>query len=282
VASGDAPPAQSTEPGQASVQPNELAQFHLSAGAKSCLTQSSVNLKAKLLKSCEESQFWASKAGRLRLNFGVKPLMPKHHPPLPEPTMRQERTVQARFDLIAGHEIGRALKAMSIWLDKHRALLGLVAADLRRRWVKATGRHGLPAESVLRCALLKQYRQLSYQELAFHLEDSASFRAFARWTSMRAFRPTASACCRCWSATARSMASRRGRRRRRQLCQPGGVRDMAFHKKGGLGTEDMVRSRWGLSPARNFRAGIEADLSCLKRAHGLARCTWRGLGYFRA
>ena len=36
------------------------------------------------------------------------------------------------------------------------------------------------AEAVLRCGLLKQYRQLSYQELAFHLEDSASFRAFAR------------------------------------------------------------------------------------------------------
>jgi IS5 family transposase len=33
---------------------------------------------------------------------------------------------------------------------------------------------------VLRCALLKQHRQLSYQELAFPLEDSASFRAFAR------------------------------------------------------------------------------------------------------
>ena len=39
---------------------------------------------------------------------------------------------------------------------------------------------GLPVESVLRCALLKQQRQLSYEELAFHLEDSASFRAFAR------------------------------------------------------------------------------------------------------
>ena len=38
----------------------------------------------------------------------------------------------------------------------------------------------MSAEAVLRCALLKQYRQLSYQELAFHLEDSASFRAFAR------------------------------------------------------------------------------------------------------
>lgn len=32
--------------------------------------------------------------------------------------------------------------------------------------VKATARKGLPAEAVLRCALLKQYRQLSYQELA--------------------------------------------------------------------------------------------------------------------
>jgi IS5 family transposase len=38
----------------------------------------------------------------------------------------------------------------------------------------------LPAELVLRCALLKQYRQLTYEELALHLEDSSSFRAFAR------------------------------------------------------------------------------------------------------
>src|SRR5579864_9516017 len=58
------------------------------------------------------------------------------------------------------------------------------------RGARETGRHGLPAEAVLRCALLKQYRQLSYEELAFHLEDSASFRAFARlpmgWTPKRA------------------------------------------------------------------------------------------------
>jgi transposase, IS5 family len=95
--------------------------------------------------------------------------------------MRHERTVQASiFDVFAGHEIGRELQAMSDWLDAHGALLSLVAADLRRHDRKETGRCGLPAESVLRCALLKQYRQLSYQELAFHLEDSASFRAFAR------------------------------------------------------------------------------------------------------
>ena len=48
--------------------------------------------------------------------------------------MRQERTVRASlFDLFARHEIGRELKAMSAWLDDHRDLSSLVAADLRRQ-----------------------------------------------------------------------------------------------------------------------------------------------------
>ena len=95
--------------------------------------------------------------------------------------MRQERIIQATiFDVFAEHEIGRELKAASQWLDEHRSLLSLVMGDLRRHGMQETGRHGLPAEAVLRCALLKQYRQLSYEELAFHLEDPASFRAFAR------------------------------------------------------------------------------------------------------
>ena len=101
--------------------------------------------------------------------------------------MRQERTVQASlFDLFAEHEIGRELKAMSQWLDEHRELIGQATEDLRRQGVQETGRQGLPAELVLRCGLLKQHRQLSDEELAFHLEDFASFRAFARlplsWT----------------------------------------------------------------------------------------------------
>ena len=61
-----------------------------------------------------------------------------------------------------------------------------------------------------------------------------------------------------------------------------GVRDMAFHKKRGLKIEDMVRSRWVYRKLRNFRAGIEAGISCLKRAYGLARCTWKGLAHFKA
>ena len=425
--------------------------------------------------------------------------------------MRQERTVQASiFDLFAGHEIGRELKAMSAWLDDHRELSSLVAADLRRHGVKATGRQGLPAELVLRGALLKQHRQLSYQELAFHLEDSASFRAFARlphaWSPQKSVLQRTISAIRAgtweqinhtlltsareaklergrvvrldstattapihepsdssllWDAVrlmvrllkeahawlgraelgwrdhrraakkrARDLQFTRGRPRRVQLYrelirttratlaylqqaaaqlatradgaaalwrakvehyrplieriiaqserrvlagetvpasdklvslfephadiirkgrevayghklnlttgrsglildlvieagnpadserllpmlerhrtlygQPPrqaaadgsyasrdnlrqakacGVRDMAFHKKGGLGIEDMVRSRWVYRKLRNFRAGIEADISCLKRAYGLARCTWRGLDHFRA
>jgi IS5 family transposase len=426
--------------------------------------------------------------------------------------MRQERTVQASiFDVFAGHEIGRELKAMSEWLDAHRALLGLAAEDLRRDGVRATGRQGLPAEAVLRCALLKQYRQLSYEELAFHLEDSASFRAFARlpwawspkksvlqktisairaetweainrtllasarqekledgrvvrldstvtaalmhepsdssllWDAVRVmvrllqeadafrggtgrgwrnhcrvakrrwraieftrgqpqrvqlyrellkitratlaylrgaaaelaparspavalwqarvchyrplveqiiaqterrvlageavpasdklvslFEPHADIIVKgsrdvdyghklnlttgrsglildlvieagnpadrerllpmlerhiaVWGAAPRQAAADGGFASRENLAQAKarGVRDMAFHKKSGLRIEDMVRSHWVYRKLRNFRAGIEAGISCLKRAYGLARCTWRGLVRFKA
>lgn len=426
--------------------------------------------------------------------------------------MRQERTVQASiFDVFAAHEIGQELKAMSQWLDEHGELLGLVAGDLVRVGVKATGRQGLPAEAVLRCALLKQYRQLTYQELAFHLEDSASFRAFARlpwswspqksvlqktisairpqtWeqinrallsgarqakledgavmrldstvTSALMHEPSDSSLlwdavrvmvrllkradalsvgtglawrdhCRAAKKRARKIQFTRGRPNRvqlyreliaitratlayldqaserlvtpshpliapwhaqvrhyrplveriigqserrvlagemvpagdklvslfeehadiivkgsrateyghklnlvtgrsgmildlvieagnpadsdrllpmlerhielhgqapRQAAADGGfatrhnltaaktlgVRDMAFHKKAGLSIEDMVSSKWVYRKLRNFRAGIEAGISCLKRAYGLARCTWRGLDHFKA
>jgi IS5 family transposase len=43
-----------------------------------------------------------------------------------------------------------------------------------------------------------------------------------------------------------------------------GVHDAAFHKKSGLRIMDMVKSNWVYRKLRNFRAGIEADISCLK------------------
>jgi IS5 family transposase len=426
--------------------------------------------------------------------------------------MRQQRAIQASlFDVFAGHEIGRQLRTMSLWIDAHPEMIARVADDLRRGGAKETGRQGLTAESVLRCALLKQHRQLSYEELAFHLEDSASFRAFARlgmsctpkksglhstvsairaetWeainravianarqkkvelgdvirvdstvTAALMHEPSDSSLL--WDAVrvmarllkaAQAMAGdakivwrdhqraakrrayaiqyTRGRTGRvphyralikitrsmladleaaqlkleqapdpmvevwraalahyrpmieqiiaqterrvlrgesvpagekivslfephadiivkggrdveyghklnltagksglildvvieagnppdserflpmlerhiafygrapRQAAADGGyangrnlqqakalgVRDMAFHKKTGLRIEDMVRSRWVYRKLRNFRAGIEAGISCLKRAYGLGRCTWRGLDHFRA
>lgn len=95
--------------------------------------------------------------------------------------MREKRTVQSSiFDLFSAHDLGQELKGMSAWLDEHREVVQWVADDLFTQEVKPTGRKGLSAESVLRCALLKQHRQLSYEELAFHLSDSVSFQAFAR------------------------------------------------------------------------------------------------------
>jgi IS5 family transposase len=95
--------------------------------------------------------------------------------------MRDKHTVQRSiFEHYAEHEIGRELKAMSDWLDQHLDLLDRVAADINPRIVEDTGRKGLSVESVLRCAILKQFRQLSYEDLVFCLMDSASCQTFAR------------------------------------------------------------------------------------------------------
>jgi len=55
-----------------------------------------------------------------------------------------------------------------------------------------------------------------------------------------------------------------------------GVKDVAFTKHLGLEISEMVRSSWVFKRLRNFRAGVEGCISFLKRAFGLARCTWRG------
>ena len=61
-----------------------------------------------------------------------------------------------------------------------------------------------------------------------------------------------------------------------------GVRDVVFHKKRGLKTTDMASSPRVYGRLRNFRAGMEAVVSYLKRCFGLGRCNWRGLQHFRA
>src|SRR4051794_23756215 len=92
--------------------------------------------------------------------------------------MRQERTVQATiFEVFAGHQIGCELKAISGWLDGQRALVSLVAGDLRREGVRQTGRAAGGNGAALRALEAAAPAQLRG---TFHLEDSASFRGFAR------------------------------------------------------------------------------------------------------
>lgn len=95
--------------------------------------------------------------------------------------MRQKRDPQRNLlHLMARNKVARELEAMSLVLDHNPGILDLVFQDLVICQRTDTGRDGMTAEQVLRCALLKQYRELTYEELAFHLEDSMAFRSFAR------------------------------------------------------------------------------------------------------
>ena len=95
--------------------------------------------------------------------------------------MRQKHTRQmSLFSVTARHDIGKELGVFSEILDATPEMLDRVYNDLIRNRRKETGRPGMTAEQVLRACVLKQYRSLTYEELAFHQEDSGSFRAFAR------------------------------------------------------------------------------------------------------
>jgi transposase, IS5 family len=54
-----------------------------------------------------------------------------------------------------------------------------------------------------------------------------------------------------------------------------GVEDVAFSKGRGLEISDMVKSSWVYKRLRDFRAGIEGNISFLKRTFGLDRCNWK-------
>lgn len=84
------------------------------------------------------------------------------------------------FHTMATHEIAKELAAISEVLDDNPEVVELAYKDLVGIIKSDTGREGMSAEQVLRCAIVKQHRTMSYEELAFHLEDSHSFRAFTR------------------------------------------------------------------------------------------------------
>ena len=78
------------------------------------------------------------------------------------------------------NRVSRELREISEILEAHPEILETVYKDLSKAHRVDTGRDGMTAEQVLRCAVLKQYRTLTYDELEFHLQDSQSFRAFSK------------------------------------------------------------------------------------------------------
>jgi len=87
-----------------------------------------------------------------------------------------------------GHVHAAELAMISELLDQEPRLAALVEQDLLRRCVKnpRTGRPGLTGDQVLRIAVVRQLNDWSYDELAFHLADSASYRTFCRLGALQA------------------------------------------------------------------------------------------------
>ena len=83
------------------------------------------------------------------------------------------------------HAHARELQQMSAVLGQLLDTVELIHADLMRRAGKPVdptkGRDGMTAEQVLRAIVVKQMNGYSYEELAFHLADSSTYRTFCRF-----------------------------------------------------------------------------------------------------
>jgi IS5 family transposase len=60
-----------------------------------------------------------------------------------------------------------------------------------------------------------------------------------------------------------------------------GVRDVCFPKKCNMEITDMVKSSWVYKNLLNWRAGIEAGISFLKRCFGMSKANWTGFDGFK-
>ena len=101
--------------------------------------------------------------------------------------MRRNREHQRPLSgLWPDHRLAQELRAVSKILDDNPSILELVLHDLCDTVRSGQGAPGLSAEQVLRAAILKNWKQLAYTQLAFLLNDSQCYRRFARlsfhWT----------------------------------------------------------------------------------------------------
>jgi IS5 family transposase len=92
------------------------------------------------------------------------------------------RSVRDQLPLVPapfGHDHVRELQAVRAILDAHPEFARWVQTDLLAGGIAADrGRDGMSGEHVLRALVIKQANGFSYEELAFHLADSQSYRTF--------------------------------------------------------------------------------------------------------
>ena len=83
---------------------------------------------------------------------------------------------------LPAHAHAEEMAAISGMLDRHPEIEALVERDIVRAGVaRHIGRNGMSADQVLRALVVKQLNQFSYEELAFHLLDSMTYRSFCRF-----------------------------------------------------------------------------------------------------
>ncbi len=94
-------------------------------------------------------------------------------------------TIQPQLSLVQPHfehDHTKELQAISLVLDEEPKIAEMIFADLAGHEGRIdTGRKGMTAEQVIRAIIIKQMNQYSYEELAFHLTDSRSYRSFCRF-----------------------------------------------------------------------------------------------------
>ena len=89
---------------------------------------------------------------------------------------------QAIHQLVTLLQPEKKIKKMDKIIDANPNILKAVHENLTSS-KKNTGRNGISAERVLRCAIIKQYKRYSYRELAERLNDGVSLRWFTRYYS---------------------------------------------------------------------------------------------------
>ena len=79
------------------------------------------------------------------------------------------------------HPRAKELDRISKILDSVPNIVDMVLQDLTHGVEhRSRGAQGMTAEQVLRAAIIKQTEEFSYEDLAFHLADSRTYRNFCR------------------------------------------------------------------------------------------------------